>query len=233
MKPESATISTDKQATGQPSLLQKQPSYLRTQPSFTRKRESLLRTLPVFLMVLLISISVFASANGNAQENQPSESYTTENAGASYRLGAGDKLQIDVFNQDDLSGEYTLDGNGHFNMHLIGEVGAAGLTAQELADVLISKLKPDYLVNPRISVQVQNYRPYYIIGEVLQTGTFAYVDGMTYLTAVAIAGGFSYRAKKDHVLVVRAGDPDRNELKLDINERVRPGDIIRVAERMF
>jgi len=151
----------------------------------------------------------------------------------SYRLGAGDKLQIDVFNQQDLTGDYTLDGNGRFTMHLIGKVDAAGLTPTELEVLLVSKLKPDYLVNPRISVRVQNFRPFYIIGEVRSPSSYAYVDGMTYLTAVAIAGGFTYRAKKDFVYVVRGKDPEREEIKLDVNEKVRPGDIIRIAERMF
>ena len=118
-------------------------------------------------------------------------------------------------------------------MHLIGKVEASGLTVTELETLLISELKPDYLVNPRVSVQVQNYRPYYLIGEVLNTGPFPYVDGMTYMTAVAIAGGFTYRAKKDRVYVVRGGDSDGEEQKLDVHEKVRPGDIIRVAERIF
>ena len=179
------------------------------------------------LRCLLIILMLFFSAPGLAQDNVPGVD------DASYRLGAGDKLQIDVFNQPDLTGLYTLDGNGHFSMHLIGKVEASGQTAAELETLLINKLKPDYLVNPRISVRVESYRPYYLIGEVLGTGSFAYVDGMTYMTAVAIAGGFSYRAKKDHVYVIRANDSQRKELKLDINEKVHPGDIIRVAERIF
>ena len=151
----------------------------------------------------------------------------------SYRLGAGDNLQINVFNQADLTGEYSLDGNGRFTMHLIGKINAAGLTATELEALLIDKLKPDYLVNPRVSVRVQNFRPFYIIGEVKSPSSYAYVDGMSYLTAVAIAGGFTYRAKKGDVYVVRGDDPEREETKLDVNEKVRPGDIIRVAERLF
>jgi polysaccharide export outer membrane protein len=151
----------------------------------------------------------------------------------SYRLGAGDKLQVDVFNQADLTGEYTMDGNGRFTMHLIGKVSATGLTPTELEALLVSKLKPDYLVNPRVSVRVQNFRPFYIIGEVKSPSSYDYVNGMTYLTAVAIAGGFTYRAKKGHVYVVRSDDPERDEIKLDVNEKVRPGDIIRIAERMF
>jgi len=80
---------------------------------------------------------------------------------------------------------------------------------------------------------VQNFRPFYIIGEVKNPSSYAYVDGMTYLTAVAIAGGFTYRAKKDRVYVVRGNDPKRDEIKLDVSEKVRPGDIIRIAERLF
>lgn len=150
-----------------------------------------------------------------------------------YQLGTGDKLRIDVFNQDDLTGEYTLDGSGRFSMHLIGQVDARGLTAADLENLLISKLKPDYLVNPRISVQVLTYRPFYIIGEVNKPSSYAYVDGMTYLTAIAIAGGYTYRAKKDVVYVVHVDDPDRDEVRLDVNEKVQPGDIIRIDERMF
>lgn len=178
-------------------------------------------------LFLLLVFMLLAGAPCWAQNDSGAE------ANISYRLGAGDKLQIDVFNQAELSGEYTLDGDGRFSMHLIGKVEAAGLTVTELETLLIGSLKPDYLVNPRVSVQVQNYRPYYLIGEVLGTGPFAYVDGMTYMTAVAIAGGFTYRAKKNHVYVIRAADTQREELKLDINEKVLPGDIIRVAERMF
>jgi polysaccharide export outer membrane protein len=112
-------------------------------------------------------------------------------------------------------------------------VEAAGLTPGELEALLVSQLKPDYLVNPRVSVRVQNFRPFYMIGEVGTPGSYAYVDGMSYLTAVAIAGGFTYRAKKDYVYVVRGDDPKREEIKLDVNEKARPGDIIRVAERFF
>ena len=151
----------------------------------------------------------------------------------SYRLGAGDKLEINVFNQQDLTGQYVLDGSGRFSMHLIGSVKAQGLTAPELESHLVERLKPDYLVNPRVSVRVLSYRPFYIIGEVGRPSSYAYVDGMTYLTAVAIAGGYTYRAKKDVVFVVRADDPNREELRLDVNDKVQPGDIIRVDERMF
>ena len=150
-----------------------------------------------------------------------------------YQLGPADQLYITVFNHTDLTGEFVLDGDGRFAYPLIGMVTARGLTLSELEDVLVSKLKPDYLVNPRISIKVGNYRPYYLIGEVKSTGSFSYVQGITYLTAIAMAGGYAYRAKKDVVYVIRGNDPNQEEVKLDANEKVQPGDIIRVAERMF
>jgi polysaccharide export outer membrane protein len=181
----------------------------------------------MYLQYMLIMFMWFICAQSWAQNGMSGI------ADVSYRLGAGDKLQIDVFNQADLTGEYTLDGNGRFTMHLIGKVSAARLTPTELEALLVSKLKPDYLVNPRVTVRVQNFRPFYIMGEVKSPSSYAYVDGMTYLTAVVIAGGYTYRAKKNHVYVVRGDDPEGEETKLDINSKVHPGDIIRVAERIF
>jgi len=150
-----------------------------------------------------------------------------------YQLGPRDRISVTVFNHSDLSGEYVLDGDGRFSMPLIGVVDAGGKTPVELEAVLVNRFKPDYLVNPRISIEVRNYRPYYLIGEVRSTGSFPYVAGITYLTAIAMAGGYTYRAKKDVVYVIRADDPEQEEIKLDANEKVQPGDIIRVAERLF
>ena len=156
-----------------------------------------------------------------------SDSYST------YELAPGDRIKIDIFNHVDLSGEFTLDDDGRFSMPLIGTVEADGLNPLQLEDLLISKLKPDYLVNPRIFIQVMNSRLYYLIGEVNGTGAFPYKAGMTYLTAIANAGGYSYRAKQDVVFVIRGDDPEQNEIKLSVDEKVQPGDIIRIAERLF
>lgn len=181
-------------------------------------------TLIIFLFILnVIGDAVWAQ---DAIEPAPETD-------ASYRLGPGDNIQISVHNQADLSGSYLLDGSGRFSMPLIGTVEANGLTRTDLETLLVSRLKPDYLVNPRVAVVVSNYRPYYIIGEVGKTGAFSFVQGMTYLTAIAIAGGYSYRAKKGVVFVIQGDDPDREEIKLDVDLKVQPGDIIRVAERRF
>jgi protein involved in polysaccharide export with SLBB domain len=188
------------------------------------------RALIRFLQYLL-AVFLFAGAGNLAAQEEVA--LPTGTIDSSYKLGSGDKVRINIFNQDDLSGEYTLDGNGQFSMPLIGTVDANGLTSTELEALLISRYKPDYLVNPRIFIQVGNYRPYYLMGEVASKGSFPYKPGMTYLTAIANAGGFTYRAKRNNVWVIRSDDPEQQEIKLSIEEKVQPGDIIRVDERLF
>ncbi len=150
-----------------------------------------------------------------------------------YTLGSGDLLKIMIFNHEDLSGEYQVNGKGDISLPLIGTVKVKGLTLSQIEESLVNRLKPDYLLNPRISLQVMNFRPFYILGEVVDPKSYPYVDGMSYLNAVAIAGGYTYRAKKGYVYVIRGNDSDRNEIKLSIDKRVKPGDTIRVDERFF
>ncbi|MFI3121823.1 MAG: polysaccharide biosynthesis/export family protein [Methylococcaceae bacterium] len=150
-----------------------------------------------------------------------------------YRLGSGDLLKITVFNQEDLSGEYTINGAGQVSLPLIGDVNTKDLTVKQVEQGIADKLKPDYLLNPRVSVQVLNYRPFYILGEVKEPKSYPYVDGMTYLNAVAIAGGYTYRAKEDHVVVIRMNDPQKQEIILKMDDKVLPGDVIHVKERFF
>ena len=178
--------------------------------------------LRFFLLLLFIATAGYATAQEAVDDAPAGE--------AAYRLGPSDVIIVTIHNHDDLSGDFQLDGSGMISMPLIGQVRAAGLTAAELGLRIVDLLKPDYLVNPRVTVRVQNYRPYYLIGEVSRTGAFNYVQGMTFMTAIAIAGGYSYRAKKDVVFVKRGGAEE--EIEMDVDERVQPGDIIRVAERL-
>jgi polysaccharide export outer membrane protein len=181
---------------------------------------------------LVLWLVFFGSAVG-AAENDEQNPQPAASANIEYRLGAGDLLKITVFNQESLSGEYTVSGTGQLSLPLIGAVSAKDLTVKQLEQSMADKLKPDYLLNPRISIQVLNYRPFYILGEVKQPQSYPYVDGMTYLNAVAIAGGYTYRAKEEYVLVVRMNDPEKKELKLNMDEKVMPGDVIRVTQRFF
>ena len=151
-----------------------------------------------------------------------------------YKLGANDRVRIIVFGQPTLTGEYTLDGSGVLSFPLIGNVPAAGMTTSELQKTIASKLEPDYLVNPSVSAEVVTRRPFYVIGEVQKPGNYPYVTGMTVLNAVAIAGGYTYRARKNEVYIKRV-DNDGRLVRVAANPGtvLQPGDTLEVRERYF
>lgn len=152
---------------------------------------------------------------------------------ASYKLGPGDALRVTVFRHEDLSGEFSLDGEGFFAMPLVGEIRGGGQTARQLENEIELALKSGgYLVEPQVSIEVLNYRPFYIIGEVNNPGSFEYVNGMTVINAVALAGGFTYRADQDDIVISRGGSSGP-EMQAAPDTKVLPGDIIEVTERFF
>ena len=151
-----------------------------------------------------------------------------------YRLGSGDKIKITVYTEDDLGGEYLVDGSGQVQLPLLGQMQAAGLTIRDFEASLVAKfVSEDYLKNPRVSVEVENYRPFYIIGEVKTPGQYPYVSGMNALNAVALAGGYTYRADERDVYVRRNGSTNEVKLPADQTTKIDPGDIIRIDERIF
>ena len=153
---------------------------------------------------------------------------------AGYRLGPGERVRLTVFRHADLSGEFQLDGEGFLALPLVGEILGAGLTARELESAIESRLKEGgYLVNPQVSLEVLNYRPFYIIGEVNNPGSYQYVNGMTVINAVALAGGFTYRADQDDIIITRGGSEGRKIDDVKIDTPVLPGDIVEVTERFF
>lgn len=149
-----------------------------------------------------------------------------------YRLGSGDKLRLIVFGEEDLSGEFDVTGAGKVSLPLIGQVQAAGMTLDEFEGEVRGKLEQGYLTNPKVSVEVLNYRPFYIIGEVDKPGQYPYTNGMNVINAVAVAGGFTYRAKQDEVYITRDGDKEK-AYAADQAVKVLPGDIVRIPERFF
>ena len=150
-----------------------------------------------------------------------------------YRLGPGDQLHITVFGQQDMSGNYQIDGNGMLAFPLIGRIHAGGMSAAQLQQEITQKLSPDYIRNPSVSVEVLNYRPFYILGEVQKPGAYPYVSGMTVLNAAAIAGGFTYRAKDDGFSISRTENGTHTKLNASDDTPVRPGDVITIPERFF
>ena len=183
--------------------------------------------------LVFITVCLFNTTVSIAEENIESHLESESTVNEEYKLGSGDLIKITVFNQVELSGEYTVNGAGIISLPLIGDVKTKDFTVKQVELAIANKLKPDYLLNPKVSVQVLNYRPFYILGEVKQPQSYPYVDGMTYLNAAAIAGGFTYRAKEDHVMVVRLKDPQKHEIRLNMDDKVMPGDVIRVEERFF
>jgi protein involved in polysaccharide export with SLBB domain len=150
-----------------------------------------------------------------------------------YQLGPGDKLRVIVFNESDLSGEFVVAGGGAVNLPLIGAVEARGATVGQFQDRIAAKLRDGFIKEPKVSVEVLNYRPFFIIGEVTKTGEFPYKAGLTVQDAVGVAGGYTYRANTKAAYIRRAGQ-DREE-KVDLRQRVpiNPGDSVRIPERFF
>jgi polysaccharide biosynthesis/export protein len=150
-----------------------------------------------------------------------------------YRLGSGDTLRVTVFGEQQLSGEFRVDGSGKIAMPLIGEVSAADRTTREVEQEIAGRLSQGYVRDPKVGVEVSTHRPFFILGEVRTPGQYAYVSGMTALSAVAVAGGFTYRAQEDYVLVTRASDPSRKPRRLPVTAPILPDDVVRVPERYF
>lgn len=148
-----------------------------------------------------------------------------------YVLGPGDRVRVVVFGQNDLSGEFEIDGTGNISLPLIQGVKAAGLTLRQLEQTITNKLKPDFLKNPRVSLEVLNYRPFYIIGQVKNPGSYPYVAGMTVVNAIALAGGYTYRASERKVLITRV--KNGKQRPANRSTRVLPGDVIEIPERFF
>lgn len=152
----------------------------------------------------------------------------------SYRLGASDSVKITVFGESDLSSTFVVKGDGTISYPLIGEISVQGLNARDVEKLLYKELSDGYLVNPSISVEIASFRPFYILGEVRAPGSYSYSNGITILKAVALAGGFTYRANKKHVQILKTRESG-SELydKTSVNAPISPGDIILVKERFF
>jgi polysaccharide export outer membrane protein len=150
-----------------------------------------------------------------------------------YTLDAGDKVRVMVFGQDTLSNSYTVDASGRITMPLIGGVTARGLTPTQLSGTIASQLKQSFIRDPSVAVEIEVYRPFFVLGEVTYPGQYPYVPNMTVENAIAIAGGFTPRASKNSVTVRRMaqGDPVSHDRPLQYP--LRPGDTVTVSERWF
>ena len=150
-----------------------------------------------------------------------------------YRLGVGDKIKLTIFGEADMSGVYDVNATGNVPVPLVGEIPAKGRPIAEFRDTVRRKLSEGYLTNPKVSVEVVNFRPIYIHGEVRTGGEFPYKNGLKLRDAIAVAGGYTYRANEAFVILVREGSAAQVKVALPADIDVLPGDNIRVPERFF
>lgn len=178
-------------------------------------------------VAVLAAIAVSLAACAEAPRDLPRAAVATED---SYRLGPGDKVKVKVFGDESLSGEYQVDGAGGFTFPLVGSIKAAGMSSKELESHLDKRLR-EFMHSPNISLEILAYRPFYIVGEIRKPGSYPYVDGMTVINAVAIAGGFTYRAREQE-FYIESKTVDKR-ITAAQTTRVMPGDVIIVRERYF
>ena len=166
----------------------------------------------------------------------PLGSFSLENTvgmDSDYRMSTGDKVRIQVYGEEDLNLETTVSDNGEISYPFLGPLKVAGLTPQELAQLIAGKLEGDYLVNPKVSVDIIEYRLFYVNGEVQSPGGYPFQPGITVRKAISLAGGFKERAAKDKIFVIRDDNPQAKPAPLHLDDKIRPGDIITVEESFF
>src|ERR1700739_4415254 len=150
-----------------------------------------------------------------------------------YHLDAGDKLRVVVYGQEGLTNSYAIDAGGSITMPLMRAVAARGKTAAGLAADISARLRNGYIREPSVAVEVETYRPFFILGEVQAPGQYPYVPNMSVESAVAIAGGFSPRAKRDTVTLTHTDGAGSTRVVVPLGTSVSPGDTVLVGERWF
>jgi polysaccharide export outer membrane protein len=152
---------------------------------------------------------------------------------AAYRLDAGDRLRVVVYGQEGLTNTYAIDAGGSITMPLIGAVPARGRTPAGLAAEITAKLRNGFIREPSVAVEIESYRPFFILGEVAAPGQYPYVPNMSVESAVAIAGGFSPRALRDRVTLTHTDGSGSRRVVVPLGTAISPGDTVLVGERWF
>lgn len=190
--------------------------------------------LKLLLAMLALGFTQTACASTDgAQVAAATEAAAT--ADTEYRLASGDKLRISVFAEDTLSGEYIITSSGNVTFPLIGNVAASGQTVEQLQATIAKSLADGYVRDPRVTIQVISFRPFYILGEVNRPGEYPVSTGLTLEQAVASAGGYTYRANTKRAYLKRANDAEATLVDVRGNKPIiiRAGDTIRIRERHF
>ena len=181
--------------------------------------------------VLALALLVSGCTAGSLSEAE--QQSLAAAATAAPKLQPGDKIRINVYGEDKLSGDYEVDQSGQISLPLAGTLEAVGLTQAELEQALAKKFRSEYLRNPKVTVTIATLRPFYMMGEVTKPGEYPYKSGLNVLTALAVAGGPTYRASRNTVQIQRRGEATMRDYPISASVPVLPGDVIRVPERYF
>lgn len=184
------------------------------------------------LTFVAMGAALAGCANGPIK-GSPEAVARADAAARDYRLAAGDKVNVAVFNEANLSGDYVISPDGRITLPLAGPVQAAGLTVPQLQAAVVKTLENGFVQNPSVTVSAMDLRPYYILGEVNKPGKYSYAPDLTVMQAVATAEGFTYRADSTAVFIRHKSDASEQEVDLSATTAVLPGDTIRVAQRYF
>lgn len=190
--------------------------------------------------VLLAGMLAGCSAGADIQDAQYTEvraSYAgpgpMRGSDGPYVLGPGDRLRVKVYSDAEMTGEYEVNAAGAVSLPLVGNVKASGQTTSQLERTIVARMKGRVSTDPKVSVEIVTYAPFYIYGEVKKAGEYPYRVGLTLADAVATAGGLTYRANESRIVMRRAGSRTEYTVPLDAPVKVYPGDSIRVAESFF
>jgi polysaccharide export outer membrane protein len=186
------------------------------------------RTALMRLLLAVLAVLALAAIGGCSTYYAPEPALNTP-----YRLASGDRVRVIVFGQENLSNSFSVDSSGAVAMPLIGQVHAQGLTTSELAGAIEARLKKGYVREPRVSVEVEAFRPFFVMGEVNVAGQYPFINGMTVQNAIAVAGGFTPRAVQDSVDITRIVSGSPTTFSEPLAFPVRPGDTITARERFF
>ena len=185
--------------------------------------------LLLFVLAVLAIAGISAGISVRASAQTPPSAASAER----YVLGPNDKIRLKVYGEPDITGEYEISSGGQVSIPLAGHIKAAGATTPQLERSIAAALAKGIVRDPRVNVEIVQYRPYYILGEVKKSGEYPYRLGLTVMDAVASAGGFTYRANENKVYLRRSGAGAEETYALDAPVPIFPGDNIRIPERYF
>ncbi|MEM8750914.1 MAG: polysaccharide biosynthesis/export family protein [Pseudomonadota bacterium] len=186
-----------------------------------------------FLVSCLATSVSLVAVTGCASRYQPAPPAFHEVLQQPYRLDAGDRLRITVFEQDDLTNTYVVDKAGYVAFPLVGSIPARGMTIKEIEGGIAKELAQGFIRSPDVSVEIDRYRPFFVMGEVGSAGQYTYVPGMTVQNAIAVAGGYSPRAYQQDVDITRQINGKVMTGRVPITDPILPGDTIYLRERLF